>query len=524
MSSEDKSKITEVQWRLIVKRIRQGQCIPFLGAGVNRGGTDDENLPLGSELALKLLQRITGVMSANLSDLGSAIRWHSLEDYRQRTSDALDKLRQMVAEAAGKEFDQNEFEKVLKDILPDQGDLWLAHLIHTSKLKSYEELTRVALQDLARVSLRYRWETDETDFISNLQELIPDTVRRPSKLLMLLASLPFNLLVTTNFDRLMERAMELLQVTDVVRPARLLARLGSDGDHLSTFLRSQFPEELRKSLEAFDADSAERDALQPLLKRTVEELNHLLQDQSLHYLGEVSLGEEGRATLAGFRPLAEAEAKVGVKPETYLDVRRSRHLLEAVYPEALKPHRPSEVIVQPIRGFQGEEVGWTTNRLAELAMRNGVTLFKLHGTFPHGELDPKRRPVITEEDYIEFLTYMGGDGINRLITSKIKDSTLLFLGYGLEDWNFRVLFKGLVEDMLPSQQRKSFAIQKKPSAFWVKYWDKKGITIYDMDLTEFAEQLEHYYKLYGDDEQPEPASGTPQPRPSGRGPVRSAGR
>lgn len=516
--------ITEPQWEMIVERIPKGQCIPFLGAGVNRGGTDAENLPLGSELALKILQKMTGKTSANLSDLENAIKFHSLEEYHQRTGEAEVKLRKMMVEAAGSgEFDEEEFEKVLKDILfLNTGDLWPAHLFHASKLGDYKELRRVALQDLARVSLRYRSQLDAPGFMSKLQELIPDVQRKPSKLLMLLASLPFRLLVTTNFDRLMERAMELLHVRDILKPARLLARLGSDGgDPLTTFLREQFPDALMDGLAALDPEAAAPDAL---LEQTVAELNRLLQDKSLYHLGDVAVDDDGRATLVGFKLPAEVQVKVEKRPETYLQVRRSRLLLEAVYSEELRPHRPSEVIVQPIRGFQGEEVGRTTNRLAELDMRKGVTLFKLHGSFPHETSDPNRRPVITEEDYIEFLTYMGGDGINHLITSKIKDSTLLFLGYGLEDWNFRVLFKGLVEDMLPSEQRMSFAIQKNPSEFWVKYWGKKGVTICDMDVSEFAEQLDHYCRLHGVEESQEPAGGEPEQRPMGRGPVKGARR
>lgn len=512
-------EITNSQWRLIVNRIQQGQCIPFLGAGVNRGGSDDENLPLGSELALKILQLMTGVMSANLSDLRNAIRFQSLEDYRQRTDEALARLQTMIVGAAGRGFNQEEIVQVFKEILPDPGDLWLADLIHNSKLKRYEDLTRVALQDLARVSLRYRWETDEVGFMSDLQQLIPDAERKPSSLLMGLAALPFRLLVTTNFDRLMERAMELLHVRDIKNPASLLSRLKSGADELSAFLRGEFSDELLGRLEAFDGQAAPAD----LLKQAVAELNNLLQEKSLHHIGEVERTEADRATLVGFRAPAEFLKRMDEKPQTYLDVRRNRLLLEAVYADELQPHRPSEVIVQPIRGFQGEEVEMTTNKLADLERRKGVTLFKLHGTFPHGQPDPERRPVITEEDYIEFLTYVGSDDINRLITSKFQDSTLLFLGYGLEDWNFRVLFKGLIEKMLPSDQRMSFAIQKNPSEFWVKYWGKKGVVIYDMDLSDFAEQLEYNFKKYGGD-QAERSGGEAGPRPMGRGPIKGGRR
>lgn len=514
------TEITPTHWRMIVQRIYHGECVPFLGAGVNQGGKDDENLPLGSELALKILQLMTGVISANLSDLQSTIRFHKLEEYRQRTATALDKLRIMIAEPAGEELDQEKFHNILKGILPDEGELKLADLIINTKLERYEDLTRVALQDLARVSLRYRWETDEAGFMNDLQILIPDTERKPSSLLMTLGWLPFRLLVTTNFDRLMERAMELLNINDIKEPVDLVTHLGAalrvDEDPMARFLKSEFSDDLREQLEAFDPETPVSD---DLLRQLIRELNNLLQERSLYHLSEVIGMAQGN-----LKPSAKVAEMVKQKPQTYLDVRRSRLLLEAVYPDKFRSHRPFDVVVQPVRGFQGEEVESTRRRLAEIETQKGTVLFKLHGTFAHGQPDPEKRPIITEEDYIEFLTYIGGqgEGIDPFITAKIKDSTLLFLGYGLEDWNFRALFKGLIEKMLPSEQRMSFAIQKKPSAFWVKYWERKGVIIYDMDLYEFAGQLERRYKEYvSQQEKQRGPSGEAGPRPAGRGPVKS---
>lgn len=514
------TEISPTHWRMIVQRIYNGQCVPFLGAGVNRGSKDDENLPLGSELALKILQLMTGVMSENLSDLQNAIRFHKLEEYRQRTANALIELQAMVAEPASKELNQEKFLTILRRILPDEGELRLADLIINTELEKYEDLTRVALQDLARVSLRYRWETDEHGFMNDLQTLIPDAERNPSSLLRMLAQLPFRLVVTTNFDRLMERAMELVNVKDIKDVAGLIAHLRADENPVAKFLRRELSGELREQLEAFDPQQA---VPEDLLRQLVAELNDLLQKKSLYYLSELAGATADRTTRVNFKPLEQVFEMVEQKPQTYLDVRRNRLLLEAIYPDNLKPHRPFDVVVQPVRGFQGEEVGSTTNRLAEMDRLKGTILFKLHGSFPDGQPDPQKRPVITEEDYIEFLTYIGGqgEGINNLITSKLQNSTLLFLGYSLEDWNFRALFKGLIEKMLPSDQRMSFAIQKKTSDFWKKYWERKGVFIYNMDLYQFSEELERRYKEYASQqEKGQTLGGEAGPRPAVRGPVK----
>ena len=119
-----------------------------------------------------------------------------------------------------------------------------------------------------------------------------------------------------------------------------------------------------------------------------------------------------------------------------------------------------------------------------------VIVYKIHGTFG----DDESGLVISEEDYIEFLSVAGPESersMPRLIRQLIVDSNLLFLGYALEDWNFRALYKGLVEQLPPHKQRSSFAIQRKPSKFWADFWAKppKNVTIYDVDLYEFGDDL-----------------------------------
>jgi len=119
--------------------------------------------------------------------------------------------------------------------------------------------------------------------------------------------------------------------------------------------------------------------------------------------------------------------------------------------------------------------------------------------------DPRSRIIITEDDYIDFLTVHEKDsvkiGVPNLIRKSITPSTLLFLGYSLQDWDFRTIYRGLVERLNKHQARKSFAIQHNPPEYWGVYWEKKGIEIYSMDVYDFAEELGHRYrKKYGEDE------------------------
>ena len=62
-------------------------------------------------------------------------------------------------------------------------------------------------KDLARVALQYEFETDRPGLIEFLQTTLPDSKCQPSPLLETLAKLPFKLIITTNYDRLLERAL-----------------------------------------------------------------------------------------------------------------------------------------------------------------------------------------------------------------------------------------------------------------------------------------------------------------------------
>src|SRR2546430_12088994 len=139
------TRIKPSHWKVIVDRIRANRCVPFLGAGANVGKETDEGLLQGGEVALRLIGLLLGADITKPEDL---------------------------------------VEITCKPIF-----------------EPYRDLTRFAFQDLSKVSLRYRLEIDESHFLDNLKRILPDTDRKPSKLLRTLAQLPFELIVTTNYDR-----------------------------------------------------------------------------------------------------------------------------------------------------------------------------------------------------------------------------------------------------------------------------------------------------------------------------------
>ncbi|TMJ92615.1 MAG: SIR2 family protein, partial [Alphaproteobacteria bacterium] len=79
----------------------------------------------------------------------------------------------------------------------------------------------------------------------------------------------------------------------------------------------------------------------------------------------------------------------------------------------------------------------------------------------HGYLDETKSMVLTEDDYLDFLMRISTDQhiLPPRVQEAFTDSTLLFLGYGLADWNFRVLFRALVEYLDKSSTRSHVSVQ-----------------------------------------------------------------
>jgi SIR2-like domain len=301
-----KKRIDGVHWDSIVRGMKTGFTVPFLGAGVNASRPGYEGLPMGDAVAQGLVQKLVNRKVAGLAEL--------------------------------------------IEVTP------------TALLKRYPDLGRTRVQDLARVALHLQLKGGYPAVVAYLKEIIDDKSREPAEILRVLARLPFKLIVTTNYDGLLERAFDL----------------------------------------------------------------------------------EGQ-------------------PVPF-------------------------VLSQPVEGFQPQ---FPEESSARLAGEERV-IYKIHGSFD----DPIPNLVVSEDDYIAFLGIAADEkvGVPRQIKARITDSVLLFLGYGLEDWDVRTIYKLLVEGRSERERNLSFAIQKDPSDFWVRFWERKGIVIYNVDLHEFAGQLERQYE------------------------------
>lgn len=83
-------------------------------------------------------------------------------------------------------------------------------------------------------------------------------------------------------------------------------------------------------------------------------------------------------------------------------------------------------------------------------------VYHLHGLDKHPS-----SLVLTEDDHLDFLANISNDwdGIPLPIRQAFADSSLMLLGYKLDAWDFRVVFRGLVKASIDQRRVKSVAIQ-----------------------------------------------------------------
>ena len=84
----------------------------------------------------------------------------------------------------------------------------------------------------------------------------------------------------------------------------------------------------------------------------------------------------------------------------------------------------------------------------------------------HGHSEVPQSMVLTEDDYLAFLVRISTDNTVRLLPSRIRSAlattSLLFVGYSLSDWDFRVLFRGLMGSLGSTLGMTSVAVQLDP--------------------------------------------------------------
>jgi hypothetical protein len=122
-----------------------------------------------------------------------------------------------------------------------------------------------------------------------------------------------------------------------------------------------------------------------------------------------------------------------------------------------------------------------------LSLDQHPIILKIHGTVNRSDAEQDSF-VITEDSYIEYLTHTDVTSLLPApLPAKLKKSHLLFLGYGLGDWNLRVILHRIWGEQRLSW--KSWAIQYHPDTIEKELWQQRGVDILDVRLEDYIAAL-----------------------------------
>lgn len=129
----------------------------------------------------------------------------------------------------------------------------------------------------------------------------------------------------------------------------------------------------------------------------------------------------------------------------------------------------------------------------------------------HGHHKMPESLVLTEDDYLDFLINISKDEnlLPLCIRKAMTGSSLLFLGYKIADWDFRVLFRNIVGYLAKSLSRTHISVQIAPEhegfsqeqqeqvqKYLEAYYAKDKVRVYWGSCREFAAELRRRWVDY----------------------------
>jgi hypothetical protein len=178
--------------------------------------------------------------------------------------------------------------------------------------------------------------------------------------------------------------------------------------------------------------------------------------------------------------------------------------IERAFREAQKPY--DLVVYSPDRKDLANAVLWwphgavkpetpAPNEL-DIDLETTTVIFKMHGSILP-ETDEWDGFVITEMDYVKFLSRIAGkSAIPSLFSSYCRDRSLLFIGYNLRDWNFRVILRSMSQlfarrvPIDDEDEIQSWAIDEDFSDLEIKFWLKRNVFPYNVSIDEFVKTMQ----------------------------------
>jgi DNA-binding SARP family transcriptional activator len=127
----------------------------------------------------------------------------------------------------------------------------------------------------------------------------------------------------------------------------------------------------------------------------------------------------------------------------------------------------------------------------ELSLERRSVILKLHGGLDATDARARESFVVTEDDYIDYLAYGDiGTAIPVALAAKLRRSHFLFLGYGMRDWNLRLVL-GRIWGAEGVSYR-SWAVQPEAKPLERQFWRARDVDLLEVPLDDYAGALARY--------------------------------
>jgi DNA-binding SARP family transcriptional activator len=136
----------------------------------------------------------------------------------------------------------------------------------------------------------------------------------------------------------------------------------------------------------------------------------------------------------------------------------------------------------------GRVVDLPNTYATELSLEERTVILKLHGQVDRGPEREWESFVVTEDDYIDYLSHSDvAAAVPVGLAAKLRRSHFLFLGYTMADWNLRVVLNRLWSDH-PLSYR-SWAVQPEAKPLEREFWKRRDVDVQELALERYIELL-----------------------------------
>ncbi len=130
----------------------------------------------------------------------------------------------------------------------------------------------------------------------------------------------------------------------------------------------------------------------------------------------------------------------------------------------------------------------------ELSLERRTVILKLHGSLDRNATREWESFVVTEDDYIDYLSRSDvGGAVPVALAAKLRRSHFLFLGYGMRDWNLRLVLGRIWGGEGVTYQ--SWAVLPAAKPLERQFWRARSVELLEAPLEEYVESLGRYAGL-----------------------------